>query len=115
MTDFTLKKNDTSPALEYQLLDASGNPIDLTNYNEVRFLMQQKDGSTLTIDGDTAGNVFVTDAENGKVKYEWKSVDTDEGGVFEAEWEVKYSNGSIETFPNTTFITIRINDDLSDA
>lgn len=113
MPDFTIKRNDTSPALEYQLQDDGENAIDITGFSEVSFLMRKMAASTLSIDDDTSGNVSVTDASSGLVRYNWQAADTSTAGEFEAEWEVEYSDGSVETFPNTGFIDIEINRDLS--
>lgn len=112
MTDFKIKRNDTSPAIVYQLQDDDGNPVDISGYNEVRFLMLPRHGSSLTVDDDTGGNVVVDDAANGVVKYEWQSSDTDTAESFKAEWEVEYSDGTFETFPNDNFITVEILKDL---
>ena len=102
-TTFHIKQNDTSPAIEhqceYQASDGTWNTRDLTGYQEVAFHLSATDG-TLVIDDDTSGNVTVTDATNGIVKYEWQSGDTDTADDYTAEWEVTYSDGTIETFPN---------------
>lgn len=107
MTDFTIKADDTSPALKYQLLTASRDPVDLSGANEVRFLMGD------VVAADTNSGVTITDAANGKVKYEWQTGDTSEAGHYDAEWEVEYSDGTVETFPNTGFIAIRVRPDLN--
>jgi len=108
MADFTIKKGDTSPAIKYQLQDDDGNPVNITDYNEVKVGMWPQDGDTLKVDADTSGNVSVTDAANGEVKYEWQSADTDTKGRFHAEWEVTYSDGTVETFPNQGYIDVFI-------
>lgn len=112
MSDFTIKRNDTSPAIEIELLDDDDNPVDISGYNEVRFLMSLEGESALTVDDDTNGNVTVTDASNGIVKYEWTSSDTSEKGYYEAEVEVEYSGGKKETFPNTEYIDVEVQPDL---
>ena len=38
MPDFTIKEGDTSPAFEQQLQDDSGGAVDISGFNEVRFL-----------------------------------------------------------------------------
>lgn len=108
---FSIKRNDTSPAIEYQLQDADGNAVDITGYTDVRYLMTPSGSDTLTVDDDTAGNVSVTDASAGKVKYEWQAADTDTPGYYEAEWEVEYSDGTKETFPNSDYIYVIITTD----
>jgi hypothetical protein len=112
MADFKMKRGDQSPTIKYQLLDDQGDPVDITGFQEVRFLMRPKTESTLTVDADTNSGVTVTDAANGVVQYEWASGDTDTPGSFEAEWEVTFSGGDKETFPNHDFIDIYITADL---
>jgi len=113
MTDFTIKRNDEEPAIRFQLLDDASNPVDITGFREVRFIMRQRGASSPKIDEDTSGAVAVTDAANGIVQYEWKSGDTDTNGRFNAEFEVTYSGGDKETFPNSEFIEIHIPKDIS--
>lgn len=110
MTDFVIKRNDTSPALEFQLQDGSGSGVDISGYNNVRFLMV--DGETSVIDDTVAGNVSVPDAVNGIVKYEWSSSDTEKEGFYDGEFEVEYSDGTVETFPNEDYIIVQIKRDL---
>jgi len=112
MADFRLKRGDQSPTIKYQLLDEQGDPVDITGFQEVRFLMRPRGASSPKVDDDTNGAVAVTDAANGIVQYEWDSSDTDTSGSFKAEWEVAYSGGDTETFPNTEYINIYIQRDL---
>lgn len=71
------------------------------------------ESSSTKVDDDTSGNVSVTDASNGKVKYEWQSGDTDTPGIFYAEWEVELGSGGKETFPNTDHIVIRVHEEIA--
>lgn len=114
MSDFTLKRHDTSPAIEYELQDGDGNPVDLTGFNEVKFFMRLAGSSTLAVDADTGSNVSVTDVSGGVVRYDWNPSDTEAAGVFRAEWEVEYSDGTTETFPNKGYISVAINEDLDE-
>lgn len=113
MSDFTIKRNDEEPAIRFQLLDDAGNPVDITGFSDVRFIMRQRGESSPKVDDNTNGAVTVTDAANGVVQYEWQSGDTDSNGLFYAEWEVTYSGGDKETFPNNGFIKISIPKDIS--
>lgn len=112
MADFEMKRGDQSPTIRYQLQDDQGDPVDVTGFSDVRFLMRPRTGSTLTVDADTNSGVTVTDAANGIVQYEWDAADTDTAGSFQAEWEVTFSGGDKETFPNTDYIDIYIESDL---
>jgi hypothetical protein len=91
---FKIKQNDTSPSLQATLKDASFTPINLTE-SQVRFHMKSVDGA-LKID---APMVVVTPLQ-GLIQYDWQSGDTDTVGTYYIEFEVTYSDASIETFPN---------------
>lgn len=91
---FSIKQNDTSPSLQATLKDASQTPINLTSAT-VMFHMKSIDG-TIKLDKPMS----ITDAEGGVVQYDWQSGDTDTVGTYYVEFEVTYSDASVETFPN---------------
>jgi len=110
---FTIKRGDTSPAIKARLVPADINQGGgITGYNEVRFLMRDSSDYETIVDDNTSGNVTVIDEDAGIVTYSWQDGDTDETGMFEAEWEVTYSDNSIETFPNDRYIDIEIIGDI---
>lgn len=108
MATFSIKEGDTSPAILYTL---SPGDISLVGASVV-FNMADRRGNlkvnrgaaTITDDGDSS--------DTPTVRYAWQSADTDASGVYFAEFEVTYSDGTIETFPNGGFITINIAEDL---
>lgn len=112
-TDFFIKKNDTSPAIEQQLQDENGDAVNISGFNKIRFLASHIGDDTPKVDDDDTGNVSVIDASTGKVRYNWKPSDTDRSGTMRAEWEVTYSDGSKETFPNTGYTIIKILGDIA--
>jgi hypothetical protein len=105
---FVIKQNDTSPALLATLRDAAGAAINLTGAT-IRFHMRRSGRTTVTVD---AAATIVT-ADSGAVRYDWDAADTATAGVFEAEFEVTYSDASIETFPNNKNIPVTITDDIA--
>jgi len=105
---FKLKKNDTSPILQTTITDAAGNGVDLTG-STVRFHMKRYGATTAKIDAAA----LVYDEDNGIVRYAWQTGDTDVGGSFLAEFEVTYSDGTIETFPNSGYIQVDVLDDIT--
>lgn len=59
--------------LEYQFLDYSGNPINLTGYT-AKFQWGER-GNTAPFVNVVTANAIVTDAVNGKVTYTWIASD----------------------------------------
>jgi hypothetical protein len=114
---FTIKRGDTSPAIRSRLVPADktqGNGI--VGYQKVRFFMRDPTDYEIVAEGlaEKSANdtIAVLDAANGDVSYQWQAGDTDEPGMFEAEWEVTFGDGTIETFPNDGYIDIHIMSDI---
>jgi len=99
---FNIKQNDTSPSLQATLKDASGTAIALTGAS-VRFHMKALDG-TVKVDAAMA----ITNASGGVVQYNWQTGDTNTVGSYSVEFEVTYSDSTIETFPNNQNLTISV-------
>ena len=106
---FYIKQNDTAPAIRATLNDTDANVTDLTDAT-VRFHMRRVGATTITTDGAA---IIVGNAANGIVQYDWESADTAKVNTYQAEFEVTYSDGSIETFPNSSYITVEVTDDLA--
>lgn len=105
---FNIKRGDTSPSMLATLQDANGSAVDITGAT-VRFHMR-KTGSSATV-VDEAATVVTADA--GLVRYDWQTSDTDTVGSYQAEFEVTYSDGTIETFPNNSYIPVNIVSDIA--
>lgn len=105
---FRIKTNDTSPKLAVTLEDASGNAIDITGNNGVRFHMKAFGATSLKVDAP----MTVTDALSGIVQYPWIGADTNTAGTYYGEVEVTYADNTVETFPNNGYFTIIIKEDL---
>ena len=95
--------------LLYQLwiADSDGTAIDLTGAS-VQFKMRAVNSSTLKVNASAS----ITNASNGAVSYTFSSSNTDTSGLFQGEFQVTFSGGAIETFPNAEYISINILDDL---
>lgn len=105
---FTIKRNDTSPILQTVLSDANGVAIDLTA-TTVKFYMKKYKASTAKINAGAA----IVDEDAGIVRYEWQTGDTDTAGSYQAEFQITYNDGAVETFPNADFIQVDIINDLA--
>lgn len=102
-----LKRGDTSPSILYALTPTT---VDLTGAT-VRFNMRNSDGATIKINRAVA--VIVTPAGTPTVRYDWQAADVDTVGFYDAEFEVTYSGGAVETFPNADFIRVNITGDIA--
>lgn len=107
---FYIKQNDTAPALRAQLKDGDGDGVTLTGAT-IRFHMKRIGGNTVVV--DAAADAVVSAVTTGLVQYDWSAADTASVGTYHGEFEVTFSDGSIETFPNNGFITIEVTDDIT--
>ncbi|HHW34406.1 MAG TPA: hypothetical protein GXX24_09765 [Paracoccus solventivorans] len=98
MATFTIKRGDTAPALRYALLPET---VDLSGAS-VAFVM----------DGLGRLPARVIEARPAVVQYDWQPGDTDRTGLHRAEFEVTYSDGAIETWPNAGYLLVQISEDL---
>lgn len=102
---FYIKRNDTSPAIQYTLL-VDGTAVDITGA-AVRFHMARD--RHIVVDAVAT----TVNAVGGVVRYDWQPDDTVSAGTYDAEFEVIYPDGSIETFPNSGYIPVEIKADLA--
>lgn len=105
---FTIKQGDTGPRLLFTLTPAD--EIDLTGAT-VRFSMRSRQAGTVRINRAIAE--IVTETGTPTVAYDWQAGDTAVSELCEAEFEVTYLGGVVETFPNNGFISIVITDDIA--
>jgi hypothetical protein len=102
------KQGDTAPAIAEQLFDGTGTAVVLTGAS-VKFMMWGQ--------GDTAVKVnaaaTITDAATGKVSFTPSAAQTDTPGDYLVEWQVTFSGGAIETFPNSDWQKVRVKDDIA--
>ncbi len=101
-----LKTGDLKPTLTGQFKDNDGDAIDLAGAT-VEFFMWDREDNKI-IDGNA---VNIVNASEGKVEYKWNDGETDEKGVYKAEFVATYSDGEM-TIPNNGFISISIDEDL---
>ncbi len=104
MGTFFFKQGDTVPKIQTILKDGAGVIVDLTGAT-VKFKMRSKFDATVKID---SAALVVSPGTDGLVEYQWVTADTNTPGWYDAEWEVVFPGGKIETFPNKGYDTIKI-------
>lgn len=103
---FTIKQNDTLPFLEAQLIDYTGNPINLELCG-VHFHMNRYGVNVIN------RTATITDVESGKVRVEWQEGETSTRGTYECEFEVNMPDGGVLTVPNNGYFLIEIIKELA--
>jgi len=104
---FTITQGDNSPALLTTLSDGSGAPVDLSNVRDVRFIMQDM-YERVVVDESLDDAVSIVDKDTGVVEFVFSQAETRTVGRYEAEFEVRYTNGAVETFPTDGKIDIKV-------
>ena len=106
---FYIKENDTRPAITANLTDANDAAVNLTGAT-VAFSMRVEPAGTTKISLQPAN---VTDSEAGQVSYNFTTSDTDTPADFEAEFQVTFAGGAVQTFPGRNWIFVHIIDDIA--
>ena len=106
---FYMKQNDTAPSIRANLKDGDGAAIDLTGAS-IRFHMRTIGGTSSKVD---AAGYVISPPASGIAQYNWIAADTDTVASYQAEFEVTYSDGTIETFPNDGYIRVEVTDDIT--
>lgn len=97
MSTLTIKRGDTLPVAASTLTDESGTPQAVPATATVKFLMRDAETREQVLSG--AAEVADQAATPGRVLYRWAAGETDREGDYEAEWEVTYADGGVQTFP----------------
>ena len=106
---FYIKQNDTRPAITANLTDANDAAVNLTG-STVKFNMRVDPAGTTKV---SLQGVTIEDAEAGQVSYAWTSSDTDTADDYEAEFQVTFAGGAVQTFPGRNWIAVHIIDDIA--
>lgn len=94
MSELTWTQNDTYPAIA-GTVKHGGTVVDVTDCS-VRFHMKAPGADTAKV----VGMGEVLDGPAGQVAYQWVPGDLDTSGLFFGEFQVTYSDGNVETFPD---------------
>jgi len=104
---FTITQNDTSPSIKATLKDGAGVVVDLTGATCKMHMLALGSG-VLKVNALTT----ITEPTTGVVQYNWLAADTTDVGTYEVQFEVTYSNATIETFPNSGSLPLVITKEL---
>ena len=107
---FYIKQNDTRPAITANLTDANDAAVNLTG-STVKFNMRIDPAGAIKIN---LGTAIIEDAEAGQVSYPWTTSDTDAPDDYQAEFQVTFAGGAVQTFPGRNWIAVHIIDDIDD-
>lgn len=94
--DYYIKVGDTGLDLRGVVRDENGDPKDIAGAT-VRFHMRSLAGLSKVAAAainDQAGS------GTGAVKYSWAAADVDTPGLYVGEWQITYSGGDVQSFPN---------------
>ena len=106
--DFKIKRNDTRPAIEATISASASDTI-----TTVEFHMASSDGTLKVAAGSGTIVQQASSTQAAKVKYQWQTGDTDTDGKYNAEFEVTFSDGRVETYPNEGFLKVQVGPDLA--
>lgn len=96
----TFKQGDTRHAIRAYLKNHAGQTVDLS-FASVLFIMRRNCGQVTLEKQALIG-------EDNSVNVVFQSGETDIPGKYSAEFEVTYNDGRVETFPNSGYITVFI-------
>ncbi len=104
---FYIKQNDTSPSILAELKDANNNAVNITSATAKIFIK--------SIDGILKVNedMQIINPALGLVRYDWQVGDTDTVGTYSVEFQVTYTDNSVETFPNTGSVALVVTKELN--
>jgi hypothetical protein len=113
--DFSIKTGDTASNIYATLENSGGTPVDIQGASVI-FKMSPISGGTTTV-AEAAINAQVgagtLDGTIGDVIYSWGTTTVPTtSGLYIAEWEVTFTNGSVQTYPNDGYQLIGVTGDL---
>lgn len=103
-----IKQNDTAPKIQATLRDGNDDVVNLASCAVV-FIMKALGATTPKVN---RGAAVIDNAAGGVVSYQWVAADTDTVGEYDAEWEVTFPSGLVETFPNDDYNRVIVTEEL---
>ena len=108
--DLTITQGDSTPVFTDTILDASGNPVNLTSAS-VTFVMRNLANASPTVNASAS----ITNAAAGEVQYSWNTGDTATAGEYMVQWRITLSGGGTYTYPNVGYRSVEVQPNLSSA
>jgi hypothetical protein len=102
---YYITRNDTKP-LHLTLRQGNRRPITLGGAT-VRILLKERASGAVI-----SGNCAISDANRGKIQYNWSSGQTSTAGTYDVEFEVTAADGKVETVPGREADALVIRPDL---
>jgi hypothetical protein len=101
----TFVQGNTAPDIVAQLHDelTPTIPLNLTTATSVRFQMRKPDDQLFQVDAVAV----ITNASQGLVSYSWGAKDLGVSGEYDAQWEVHWSDGKVQTVAKPNRILVR--------
>lgn len=112
MADHYWKQHDTSPSITDKITTASGGiPTGSLSGATLKFVMRAVGSSTPVVNA----TAVIENPTNWTFRYDPISTDTAAAGEYQYEWELTFSGGRKQTFPDPGYNTITITADLDNA
>lgn len=108
MTIYHVKQNDTKEPLASTLTDSNGNAVVLTGATVV-FHMRIFGAATSKV----SAAATIVSATLGQVKYTWTGTDLDTPGEYEGEFQVAFSDATIQSFPNAGGLIVFVHPEIA--
>lgn len=108
MHDILIKRGDQLPAIQSVLSDSTG-IVNLAGAT-VDFIWKLRN---VTGHVPKTGSATIVDEDAGVVKYSWAANDVTGAGMFNAEWQVTFSDSRTMSFPNNGYFMFEILSDLT--
>jgi hypothetical protein len=108
---YVLRRNDAGVTIARTLTDEDGDAISIAGAT-VRFRMAPIAGGATVVD---EAATIVGDGTGGQVTYTFAAADSATAGRYLAEWQVTFSGGAIQTFPNGGYEDVLVTPDIPAA
>jgi len=106
-TDITATGDVTDSTVDGEIRFNGRIPVNISG-GSVKFYVADTGTDEMIIDGE---DCTILNGTEGRIRYTWRSIDTDKTGVFPGEFVATFSDGDL-TFPNSGSIPTIINEDV---